>query len=136
MKRSVAAVAVGFVVIAVLAIGTSAIVRAALPGMFAPDGRVDAVGLLLGMQLYVFVYAAFGCWLAARLAPDRPMRHALVLGVLGLAFNVAGSAASWGIAPAWYHVLGIALTMPAAWVGGALRERQLARGGAGRLAAV
>jgi hypothetical protein len=135
MLRSVVAIAVGFVVIAVLSFGTDFGLRAALPGMYGPGGRVDNVGFLLLTQLYVLAFAVFGCWLAARLAPDRPMRHALVLGALGLAFNVAGSIAMWDTAPAWYHGLAIALTMPAAWLGGAIRERQLARGASGRLAA-
>ena len=137
MKRSAVAIAVGFVTIFVLAFGTDSAVRALLPGRFGVGGRVDDVGLLLLTQLYVFAFAAFGCWLTARLAPERPMRHALVLGALGLAFNVAGTIAMWDTAPVWYHVVALALVMPAAWVGGAIRERQLARSGStGRLAAV
>ncbi len=137
MKRSAAAIAAGFVTIFVLAMGTDVALRALLPGRFGPDGRVDDVGLLLLTLLYVFVFAAFGCWLTARLAPDRPMRHALLLGALGLAFNVAGTIATWETAPVWYHLVALSLVMPAAWVGGAIRERQLARGRTtGRLAAV
>ena len=136
MKRSAVAIAAGFVTIFVLAMGTDVALRALLPGRFGPDGRVDDVALLLTL-LYVFAFAAFGCWLTARLAPDRPMRHALILGALGLAFNVAGTIAMWDTAPAWYHLVALGLVMPAAWVGGTIRERQLARGGTtGRLAAV
>lgn len=131
VARSVIAIVVGFLVIGVLAFGTDVIVRGAAPEVFAPDGRVDSVPWLLFMQLYVFVYAVFGCWLAARLAPNRPMRHALILGLLGLAFNIAGSAAQWDKMPAWYHLMALALVMPAAWVGGRIRERQLARVGGG-----
>ena len=125
VARSVVAVVVGFLVIGMLAIGTDAIVKAAVPGVFGQDDRVDSVPWLLIIQLYVFVYAAFGCWLAARMAPNRPMRHALILGVLGLAFNIAGTIALWDRMPAWYHILALALVMPAAWVGGRIRERQL-----------
>jgi hypothetical protein len=91
---------------------------------------VDSVPWLLFIQLYVLAYAVFGCWLAARLAPNRPMRHALILGVLGLAFNIAGTVALWNLMPVWYHILALALVMPASWVGGWIRERQLARVGA------
>ncbi|MDF1502896.1 hypothetical protein [Roseisolibacter sp. H3M3-2] len=130
MLRSIVAVVVGFMVIGALAFGTDAVLKSTIPQSFGPDGAVSDVGLLLVMQLYVFAYATFGCWLTARLAPSRPMRHALVLGVLGLAFNVAGTVAMWHTAPAWYHVLALALVMPAAWLGGWIRERQLAGGGA------
>ncbi|GLC24178.1 hypothetical protein [Roseisolibacter agri] len=134
MLRSIGAIALGFLVIGCLAFGTDAAIRSTVPQHFGAGGRLDDVGLLLLTQLYVFVYATFGCWLTARLAPSRPMRHALILGALGLAFNVAGTIAMWDTAPAWYHVVALALVMPAAWLGGWLRERQLARG-AGQLAA-
>jgi hypothetical protein len=129
VARSVVAIVVGFLVIGVLAMGTDAILKSTVPGVFGPDDRVDSVPWLLVIQVYVFAYAAFGCWLCARLAPNRPMRHALILGALGLAFNIAGSIALWDKMPAWYHIVALALVMPAAWVGGRIRERQLARGG-------
>lgn len=137
MLRSIGAIVLGFVVIGALSFGTDAALRRAIPQAFGPGGRVDDVALLAFFQLYVFVYATFGCWLTARLALARPMRHALILGALGLAFNVAGTIAMWDTAPAWYHVVALLLVLPAAWTGGWIRERQLARaGGAGRLAIV
>jgi hypothetical protein len=130
MLRSVVAVVTGFLLIMLLSLGMDTVLRTVLPAAFAADGRVDGVPLLLFMQACVGVFAIAGCWLAARLAPRRPMFHALVLGVLGLAFNIAGSYAMWHTAPAWYHVLAIVLVLPYAWAGGQLREFQLARGGA------
>jgi hypothetical protein len=81
------------------------------------------------------VVLAMGTDLALRaLLSGRPMRHALILGALGLAFDDARTIATWETAPAWFHLL--ALVLPAAWLDGTIRERQLARrGGAGRLAA-
>jgi hypothetical protein len=127
--RSIVAVVVGFLVIGALAMGTDQLVKSAVPGVFSADGRVDSVPWLIAIQAYVFVYAVFGCWLAARLAPNKPMGHALVLGVLGLLVNLAGSIALWDKMPAWYHIVALALVMPAAWVGGRIRERQLERSG-------
>lgn len=86
---------------------------------------MDDVFWLLVIQAYVFVFAVFGCWLVARLAPSHPMRHAMILGLLGLAFNVVGTIALWDQMPAWYHVGALALVLPAAWLGGWIRERQL-----------
>jgi hypothetical protein len=76
---------------------------------------------------YVGLFAVTGCYLTARLVPRRPMLHALVLGALGLAFNVAGSVAMWDTAPAWYHAASLALVMPYAWLGGRLHEVELER---------
>lgn len=130
VARSVIAIVVGFLVIGVLAMGTDALLKSTVPGIFGPDDRVDSVPWLLIIQLYVFAYAVFGCWIAARLAPNKPMRHALILGLLGLLFNIAGTIALWDKMPAWYHIVALALVIPAAWVGGRIRERQVARGGA------
>lgn len=127
MLRSVGAVTAGFVVIFVLATGIDLGLRAALPSMYGPAGRVDDAGLLVLTLAYVFTVATFGCWLTARLAPSHPRRHAMVLGVLGLAFNGAGTMAMWDTAPAWYHVAALLLVLPAAWLGGMIRERQTAR---------
>ena len=129
MLRSIAAIVLGFVLIGALAFGADAVLRSVMPSAFSPSGRVDSVPILLLMQAYVIIFAVTGCYLAARLAPRRPLAHALVLGALGLAFNVAGTIAMWNTAPAWYHVMALALVMPAAWLGGRLRELQLERSG-------
>lgn len=128
MWRSVLAIVVGFIVIALLAFGADGILRSAVPDAYDPTGRVTSVPILILSLAYVGIFAITGCYLAARLAPGNPMRHALILGALGLVFNIAGAAAMWDTAPAWYHATAIALVMPYAWIGGRIRERQLARG--------
>lgn len=126
LLRSVAAIVAGFVVIGVLSFGTDAVLIAA--GVFPPPGQpVTSVGLLLLTTAYVAVYAIFGCWLAAFLAPGHPLRHALILGALGFAFNLMGALANRGVVPDWYLLVNLALVMPYAWIGGRLREQQLAR---------
>lgn len=78
---------------------------------------------------YVAIYAIVGCYLTARLAPSRPMFHALVLGGLGLAFNIIAVASLWDTVPQWYSVGGVLLTMAYAWIGGRIREREVERSG-------
>jgi hypothetical protein len=129
MLRSIAAVAIGFVFIGALAVGADMVLKSVLPGAFDAAGRVDEVPVLLLIMGYVGLFAVTGCYLAARLAPGRPMLHALVLGALGLVFNVAGTVAMWHTAPAWFHVVSLLLVMPYAWAGGRLREVELERRG-------
>jgi len=125
--RSILAIVAGFLVIGALAFGTGMALAAA--GVFPPATEpITDVGLLLLETAFVAVYAIFGCWLAAFLAPSNPMRHALVLGVLGLAFNVMGTVMNAGLRPTWALALNLALVMPYAWIGGRLREQQLERG--------
>jgi hypothetical protein len=126
LVRSILAIVTGFLVIGVLSFGTDAVLASA--GVFPPRGQpVTSVGLLLLVTAYVAVYAIFGCWLTAYLAPGHPMRHALILGALGFAFNVMGALANRGTMPDWFLLLSLALVMPYAWIGGRLREMQLAR---------
>lgn len=127
--RSIGAIVVGFVFIAVLSFGTDALVRAALPDAFdISSGRTDHLSILIFSLVYVGVYAVVGCYLTARLAPSRPMWHALVLGFLGLLFTGAATVKLWSMAPAWYNVLSLVLVMPYAWLGGWLAERSRAAG--------
>lgn len=132
MMRSIGAIVLGFVLIGALSVGGDLVLRAVMPDVFSPEGAVASTPVLLLVQGYVAVFAIFGCYVAARLAPNRPMAHALALGALGLVFNIAGTVARWDHAPAWYHILALALVMPYAWLGGRLRERQLERSGAPR----
>jgi hypothetical protein len=78
--------------------------------------------------IYRTIYGVFGRYLTARLAPIRPMQHALILGILGLAVCILGAATTWNAGPAfgphWYPVALIALAVPTAWVGGQVRLAQ------------
>ncbi|MBI5086164.1 MAG: hypothetical protein HZB13_16395, partial [Acidobacteria bacterium] len=68
-------------------------------------------------------------WLTARLAPHRPMAHALILGALGFVVAIAGAAVTWDkgpdFGPKWYPLALVVLAMPQSWLGGKLRELQL-----------
>jgi len=129
MLRSIGAIVAGFIFIGVLSSGTDVLVIRAFPAAFNETGTTTDVPMLLLMAAYVAVYAIVGCYLTARLAPNHPMRHALILGALGLILSLIVTASLWGTAPAWFHTVNLLLVMPYAWIGGRLRERQLARSG-------
>jgi hypothetical protein len=67
---------------------------------------------------YRIVYSVLGCYIAARLAPDRPMAHALALGAVGVLVSAFGSIAARGLAPDWNAWALILVALPCAWVGG------------------
>lgn len=126
MMRSILSIIAGFILIGVLAFGADAVVRVAMPGWtLSPTGRVESAPVLLFITAYVFVFAVFGCYITAWLAPHSPMKHALILGLLGLLFNIVGTIMMWHTAPAWFHIVNLILVMPASWLGGRLREAQL-----------
>jgi len=65
-----------------------------------------------------------GCWIAARFAPSRPMRHALILGGIGVLLSLAGTVAAltMEMGPIWYPIALVVVPPPAAWLGGRLAE--------------
>jgi hypothetical protein len=73
---------------------------------------------------YRMTYDTFGSYLAARFAPRNPMRHALILGAIGLVPSVAGVIAATKIelGPIWYPVALAVSVMPTAWLGGQLHR--------------
>lgn len=120
--RGIGAVLAGFVAIVILSIGTDMALVAA--GIFPPLSRpaLFTTPLLLLATAYRSVYSVAGCYLAARLAPERPMGHALALGGVGVVVSIAGAIIMRGAGPAWYPLALIVLAMPCAWMGGKLRS--------------
>lgn len=126
--RSVLAVVAGFLVIGALAFGTGKLMQTTWPAQHDAAGTPTTTLMMIVQLFYVGVYATFGCWLAARLAPGRPMLHALVLGALGLALNIPSAIVMRDSAPAWYLAAGVVTTMLWAWLGGRIAESR--KGGA------
>jgi hypothetical protein len=73
---------------------------------------------------YRIVISIAGAWLTARLAPARPMKHALILGAIGTVLGAVGVAAtlSKNLGPAWYPVSLAVLAVPQCWVGGRIYQ--------------
>jgi len=124
---SIGAVVAGFVAVFVLSLGTDVVLHAT--GVFPPWDQRMSDALFLLATVYRTIYCIAGSYIAARLAPDRPMEHALVLGVLGLIVSITGAVVTWNKGPAfgphWYPLALIVTAIPCAWVGGRLRIMQL-----------
>jgi len=120
--RSIGAVLAGFLVIIIISIPTDLAMHST--GVFPPAGQPMSNALWLLATTYRFVYSVAGCYIAARLAPDRPMRHAMALGVVGLALSIVGAVMTWnrgpGFGPHWYPLALVAIAIPCAWLGGKL----------------
>jgi hypothetical protein len=132
--KSIGAVLAGFVVVIPITLATDEMLHRI--GVFPAWGAsmVGFDGALLLATAYRTVYGIAGSYITARLAPDRPMRHSLVGGAIGLVLSIVGAAVTWNKGPAfgphWYPLALIVLALPTAWVGGMLRERQLSTGAA------
>jgi len=96
---SIGAVLAGFVAVFVLSLGTDVVMHIA--GVFPQLGQPMSDALFVLATLYRTVYCIAGSYIAARLAPNRPMEPALVLGVLGLIVSITGAVVTWNKRPAF-----------------------------------
>jgi len=120
--RSVGAVAAGLVSIFAVTTAVDGLLHAT--GVFPPLGAPPMSDALFGLAFgYRFAFDVAGCWLTGRLAPRRPLRHALVLGGIGLLLSLAGAVAMGEASRAWYPIALAASALPCGWLGGRLAER-------------
>lgn len=126
--RSIGAVLTGVVAVIVLSLGTDVVLHAS--GIYPPWFQPMADALWVLALAYRIVYGVAGGYIAARLAPNRLMAHALALGVVGLALSIVGVAMHWNkgpeYGPKWFSLALIATALPFAWLGGKLRVMQFA----------
>ena len=115
--KSVAAVVAGVIVVVGLTTGVDALMHAA--HVFPPGDRPLSDALSALALSYRVVIGVFGAWLTARLAPSKPMRHAVVLGIIGTLAGVAGVVVTWNqhLGPHWYAIAVAAFALPQSWAG-------------------
>lgn len=123
--RSVAALLAGMVTGAVPVLATDAALHAT--GVFPSSPQPASDALLLLATAYRVVYGVAGSYLTAWLAPNHPMRHVLVLGVLGTVLGIVGVVVTWGRADVvgheWYPIALAVLAIPQSWLGGVLHSK-------------
>ena len=75
------------------------------------------------------VYTLLGGYITARLAPQNPVRHALVLGIIGTVVGTAGAIATipMHLGPSWYPIALAVTGLPLTWLGGLLYVRTTTR---------
>lgn len=127
--RRIGAVVAGFLVVGILDTTIDVVLHAT--GVYPPWFKPMATPLWFLAIGYRTIDGVIGGYIAARLAPDRPVMHALALGTLGFLVSIAGVAATWNkgpeFGPKWYPLALVVIALPCALIGGKLRERQLRR---------
>ncbi|SHF81695.1 hypothetical protein SAMN05443144_113139 [Fodinibius roseus] len=121
--KSIWAVFAGFVVIVILSVAADTVLK--LTGVLPYDHLYVSTGLILTVIFYRAVFSFIGCYLAARLAPQNPMTHALALGVVGMAVSTAGAILAADLGPAWYNWSLVVIALPIAWFGGKWYEMRI-----------
>jgi uncharacterized membrane protein len=122
-RKSIWAIAAGILFVVVVTTLVDIVLH--MVGVFPPMNEPLTDRLAVIATLYRVVISVAGAWLTARIAPDRPMRHALILGVVGIVLALIGLAATWnrGLGPNWYPLALVLLAIPQCWLGGWLYVR-------------
>lgn len=124
---SIMAVVVGIVAGVLPTVITDAVLYATQ--VFPPLGQSMSDILFVLATAYRIVFSTFGSHVIARLAPNRPVRHALIGGIIGVILSAIGAAVTWNhvpsLGPHWYPIALIVTALPCAWLGGKVRLIQL-----------
>jgi hypothetical protein len=117
--RSAAAVSAGFLFVVVLSLATDQLLHTL--EVYPPWGEpMWEPGLNLLALSYRTVYNVASGYLTASLAPQAPMRHVVVLGIIGLVAGTAGAIAAMDLdlGPSWYPITLAITAFPTVWLGG------------------
>lgn len=117
--RSLRAILAGFFAVAALSLGTDGVLHAT--GVFPAMGQPMSDALFGLATAYRILYTILGGYLTARLAPNRPARHVLILTLVGTAMATIGAVSTWDkgpeFGPKWYP-LALIVTAPVTLLGG------------------
>ena len=123
-RKSAWAVVAGVLVIIVVTTLVDILLH--VTGVYPPMGQPMDDALALLATSYRIVIGVGGAWLTARLAPNKAMKHAMVLGYVGVVLALVGVVTTWnlGLGPRWYPISLVVLAVPQCWAGGKIYEMQ------------
>jgi hypothetical protein len=116
-KQSIWALFSGFLFVVIVSILVDILMRAA--GVLPPLGDPIDDRQSLIATIYRVVIGIGAGYITAKLAPAHPMKHAMILGIIGTILGTVGVIVSWGskLGPAWYPTAVAALAIPQSWIG-------------------
>ena len=117
--KSIVAVGLGFITVAVLSIVTDSILESL--GIFPSLGTGLFIPWMLVVALvYRCIYTVIGGYVTAKLAPSNPMKHVIILGIIGTFAGIGGVIFGWNLSPHWYPIAIVVTAFPLIYLGGKL----------------
>ena len=110
-KKSIWAIVAGILVVIIVTTIVDVVLH--LTHVYPPMDQPIDDRLALLATAYRIVISIGGAWLTARLAPDKPMKHVMILAIWNR-----------GLGPRWYPIALAVLAIPQSWAGGKLYETQ------------
>ena len=124
--KSIAAVVAGFATIFILAVALDHLLEGT--GLMQTQTFDLNAGWVIAVVLAGrFLFNIIGPYVTARLAPNRPQLHAMILGLIGLAMNTMGGMMMWASTSHWFLIILIVLPVPCAWIAAKLVKPQSAK---------
>lgn len=124
--KSIWAVFAGFAATGILSMLMDLVLQKT--GVMKTDPFVaNPVWLIATIILYRTIFNTFGFYVTARIAPDKPMKHVLILATICIVLSLGMLVVMWNIPPRWYPVSLMLLTLPAAWLGGKSAQKVRAK---------
>jgi hypothetical protein len=123
VAKSIGAILVGVIAIVVLSVITDMILEKS--GIFpSPEQGIFVPWMLILALIYRCIYAVAGGYTTATLAPNKPMLHAIILGVIGIVASAFGAIAAWNLSAHWYPIALVITALPCTWLGDKLKTKK------------
>jgi len=122
--RMILAVLAGAVVWATLWVGGTQALQSAFPSLLPTGQPVTNAGALIGLILYSVALSVLAGYVTAAVAARDPMPAVKALAILQLPLGIGFEVSAWNLTPVWYHLVFLALIVPATVYGGEVRARR------------
>jgi hypothetical protein len=122
MGRAIGGVVGAFVLWTVLWLGFTAAAQAAFPEVVDPEQPLMHTGALLAYIAYSVVISVAAGYVCALIRGAGAMTTVWVFALIQLAVGIGFEVSYWTMTPVWYHLVFLALLVPATVAGGRLRE--------------
>jgi len=125
MGRSILAVTIGYIVSVLLVMTTFLLVgqvtQSLLVGDTANPELIENISIVV--QFFSLFYAIAGGYTTARLVKDKKVQHAVALGIVMISIAILSILSNEAGLPPWWHIVFLALVIPASALGGLLNAR-------------
>ncbi|MES2277810.1 MAG: hypothetical protein V4592_17420 [Bacteroidota bacterium] len=120
--KSIWAVFAGMLAVTILSIGTDFVLEKT--GITPGQEKEVYIPWMLAMALgYRSLYSVIGGYITANFAPNRPLKHAVILGCIGTALCLVGLIVQRHLPNQWYGIALAVTTLPFTWLGGKIKAQ-------------
>ncbi|MEO5777298.1 MAG: hypothetical protein ABIQ27_10345 [Flavobacterium sp.] len=132
--KSIGAIAAGFFLTLILTIGLDILLEST--GIFTSTKEQQIQGLntpwfyIIAIS-YRVIFTIIGGYITAKLAPTKPMKHVLILGIIGTVLALIGNIVGQYIPqtknalPLWFAIALVVTALPSVWIGGRLATKNI-----------